>query len=267
MDVISCILVVSIIITNNKLTSFVLPFSYQLTGKRIVDSSLLFKTLMKDNELMILDKFKKIVNMDVYYKPTWGIKIDKLGKKEYELYFYNYTPNRRLLDIKNTIDIEVLWNEFDIEGEYPTDMNYVMYSYDIENYMKSPNFYYIGYTNDHVDYGHSEKDNIMQNKYYRYRVYDIDESHKDYFEDEFIPKDYDKELKVIFLADKLYRDYIGVYYDGITYGVLMGILTKYDIGVGLFDDYNDDGRRFSVSIDISKKNGDIVRIGVYGILY
>jgi len=218
-------------------------------------------------EINILDKFKNILDMNIYYKPTWGIKIDRFGKKEYELYFYNYTPDKRMLDIINTVDIKVLWDKFEINGEYPNDMNYVMYSYDIENDMKSPNFYYVGYTNDHIDYGHSEKNNIMQNKYYRYRVYDIDEIHKKYFEERFIPRDYDSELKVIFLADKLYREYIGIYYDGVKFETLKEMLIKYDIGTELLDNYVDDGCRFSISVDVSKKSGDVVRIGVYGILY
>lgn len=262
-----CILITSIIITKYKLTSFVLPFSYQLTSKRVVNSDLLFNILKKNNEDSLIKKFKSILDSNVYYKPTWGIKVDMVGNKEYELYFYNYTPCKRLLDTTNTIDVELVCKILDIKEECPDNVNYVMYSYDIEKDMKSPNFYYVGYTNDHVDYGHSEKNNIMQNKYYRYRIYDIDESHKNYFEDEFIPKDYNSELKVIFLADKLYRNYIGVYYDGITYNVLKKIMNKYKIGIDLLDDYNDDGGRFSVSIDISKNDGQVVRIGVYGILY
>jgi hypothetical protein len=58
-----------------------------------------------------------------------------------------------------------------------------------------------------------------------------------------------------------------VYYDGITYNVLKKIMNKYKIGIDLLDDYNDDGGRFSVSIDISKTDDQVVRIGIYGILY
>lgn len=262
-----CILIVSILISVYKLTSFVLPFSYQLTNKRIVGSNILFKSLNKEGRYEIIEKFKKVMDMNIYYRPTWGIKVDKFGKKEYELYFYNYTPDNRILDKVNTVDMGLLIDKLELRSKYPDNMGYVMYSYDIESDMKSPNFYYIGYTNEHVDYGYSEKDNIMQNKYYRYRVNDIGDIHKEYFRDDFIPKDYDEDLKVIFLADKLYRNYIGVYYDGITYNVLKNILMLYDIGDDILEGYNDDGTRFSVSIDICKSTCDIVRVGVYGILY
>lgn len=258
------------------LSSYILPFSYQLTNKQIINSDVLFDILLKDNELIILEKFKKILEINVLYKPTWGIKFNKNGKKEYELYFYNYSPDNRKIDLINTIDFELASKKLNINNiKYPNNKNYVMYSYDIKDDtiennkddINYSNFYYVGYTNNSIDYGYSKKNNILQNKYYRYRINDIHKKHTKYFIDKFIPKDYNPELKVIFLANKLYRNYIGVYYDGITYSTLKNIINNYKIGNEFLDSYKDDGKRLSVSIDIDKSNSEIVRIGIYGILY
>ena len=75
-------------------------------------------------------------------------------------------------------------------------------------------------------------------------------------------------MKHIFIGDKLYRNYIGVYYDGINYNQLQIICNKFNINNNLKKILNKyHNKNFSISIDYNKKTNNIERIGIYGILY
>ena len=142
-----------------------------------------------------------------------------------------------------------------------------MYSIDLDNKINSNfNYYYFSSSNENIDIGYSLLNNKKNNIYYRYYYYTIDEKFKKFIDTKLINKNI-KNKKTIFVADKLIRNYIGIYYDGITYNQLYYLLKKYNylskIDISLFNKkYN-----YSISIDFNKTNNNMERIGIYGILY
>ena len=70
----------------------ILPFSYQYANVDIVGKEMLLDIIDNSNKdlkyIYDIAKYKK-------YKPTYGIKIDKNNKYEFEIYCYNYNPYNR----------------------------------------------------------------------------------------------------------------------------------------------------------------------------
>ena len=236
----------------------ILPFSYQYANIDIVGKDLLLDIIDSSNKDLnfILD----IVNKKKY-KPTYGIKIDKNNNYEYEIYCYNYNPYDRNYE-ENTILISDIFNNIPIT-------NHLMFSIDINNLnYNAINFYYASKITEKIDIGYSIKSNKIQNKYYRYNPhYYIHPNHIKLFNKSLINFNINN-MKHIFIGDKLYRNYIGVYYDGINYNQLQIICNKFNINNNLKKILNKyHNKNFSISIDYNKKTNNIERIGIYGILY
>jgi len=164
--------------------------------------------------------------------PTWGVKIDRRGEKSFEIYYYLYTPDQRNLhpDMKR--------------GQI------VMFSIDEDG----TNDYYVGYLSDDVDYGYSVKQDVLQNHYYRYRAHDC----PFIFNKRYINYGLG-DIKSIFIANKQYRNYIGLYYDAVTPEQLRMACREFGIDEIQTDKYT------SISFDFDKDTREIVRMGVYGI--
>ena len=60
------------------------------------------------------------------------------------------------------------------------------------------------------------KNNKLNNYYYRYYPHTIDHKYMKYIDDKLINYDI-KNKKTVFIADKLIRNYFGIYYDGVKY--------------------------------------------------
>jgi hypothetical protein len=247
------------------LTAYILPFSYQLTDKIMAGCDVLYDFLEKYPNDKVKSRVKDIMNDKCMYRPTWGIKIKRDNPEiEYELYSYNYTPDSRSLNRIDSFSLERLSKLLCLKQYNVENGNYVMFSYDLHS-DDNPNFYYVGYSTSEEDYGTSMKNGEIQNKYYRYVPDAISNKWIDYFDKKYLPLDYPKDLKVVFIADKLKRDYIGVYYDGVECGVVKDLLTKIDVNLDFLDKYL--SKRFSISVDLCKKTKKIMRIGIYGIMY
>jgi hypothetical protein len=81
---------------------------------------------------------------------------------------------------------------------------------------------------------------------------------------EYVPLDYDPNIKVVFFADKLKRNYIGAYYDGVTFETLQKVIS--DTGFGPFDFLSNEkyyDKRYSVSIDYDKKTFEKIKMYLY----
>lgn len=164
--------------------------------------------------------------------PTWGVKFDRRGNRSYEIYYYVYNPDDRQLhpDMKQA-DI-------------------VMFSEDEEG----SNEYYVGSLSPGMDYGYSMKNGTLQNHYYRYKPDDCPYI----FNPKFINYGLG-DIKSVFLADKLKRGYIGVYYDAVTPEQLARMCLDFGMPVIQADKYT------SISLDFDKRTRQLVRVGVYGI--
>jgi hypothetical protein len=245
----------SIKLNKKNINQNILPFSYQYVKE--------INTANKDVFCKIYSKYynieviNEILNIKHTYAPTWGIKIDNKNKLEFEIYFYLYNPFTRKSENKC---INFMPNNIDMK-------NITMYSIDLDNKINSNfNYYYFFSSNENVDIGYSLLNNKKNNFYYRYYYNTIDDKFKKFIDTKLINKNI-KNIKTIFVADKLIRNYIGIYYDGITYNQLYYLLKKYNylskIDISLFNKkYN-----YSISIDFNKTNNNIERIGIYGILY
>ena len=233
------------------LTAYILPFSYQLTDKIMGGCDVLYDFLKTYPNDKVKGRVDNIMNDNCMYRPTWGIKIKKDSSEiEYELYSYNYTPVRRLLNRSDSLSLERLSKLLGLKRYNVEKEDYVMFSYDLHS-DDNPNFYYVGYTTPEEDYGTSMKNGEVQNKYYRYVPDTISDKWVEYFDQKYLPLDYDKNLKVVFVADKLKRDYIGIYYDGVDCEIVKDLLKKVDIKLEFLDKYV--SKRFSISIDLCKK--------------
>ena len=251
-------------------TKCILPSSYQFTnGCEIADKTMLLKFLQQFPNDLAASRIKSITEAakNCSFKPTWGVKIDRSGHAEYELYCYNYTPTDRRRDrCGQTLSLQQMCEIMKIQHyDTPETKKSVMFSFDLDN-NEPPNFYYIDCVHSADDAGVSKKNGIIQNKYYRYKPGHPVGQFEKYLNKEYVPFDHDPEIKVVFFADKLKRGYIGAYYDGITFETLQKIMS--DTGFDFLNNtiLNTD-KRFSVSIDYDKESGDVMRIGIYGILY
>lgn len=250
-------------------TAYILPFSYQLTNYQMADKSLFFDFLDRYPDNLTSRRINDIVNTsDCKYKPTWGAKINKHDqtKVEYELYCYNYLPTERKRDrCGETLSFQKICK---IMGFPMCNQESVMFSFDLDQENEPPNFYYIDCVHSDDDVGVSKKNGIIQNKYYRYKPNCTVGQFSKYLNKEYVPLDHGPDIKVVFFADKLKRNYIGAYYDGVTFETLQKVIS--DTGFGPFDFLSNEkyyDKRYSVSIDYDKKTGEIMRIGIYGILY
>jgi hypothetical protein len=245
----------SIYLNKKNINQNILPFSYQYSKNiNTANKDVFYKMYSKYYNINLIEE---ILNIKHTYAPTWGIKIDNKNKIEFELYFYLYNPQTRNLEDKC---INLMPNNIDLK-------NITMYSIDL-NFKINPNFnyYYYYYSDNNIDIGYSILNNKRNNIYYRYYYNTIDDKFKKYIDDKLINKNI-KNIKTIFVADKLIRNYIGIYYDGITYNQLYYFLKKYNfltkIDISLFNKKHN----YSISIDFNKINNNIERIGIYGILY
>jgi hypothetical protein len=255
----------------NNYNEKILPFGYQLSNEIVCsDKQNFYKLLNKYGTQRDIDITNRILKINHNYAPTWGIKIKKEGIKikkqniiEFEMYFYVYNPENRNFE-PNCITLDKLEKEFEIKKT--NNKNPItMYSIDYDEDIITPNYYYFTSTNDKVDIGYSEKDNNLNNHYYRYFPHTIDEKYKKYIDTNIINKKI-KNIKTVFIADKLIRNYIGIYYDGITYQQLRYFINKYNFDNDIIKDLNTD-QYYSVSVDYNKENDNIEKIGIYGLLY
>jgi hypothetical protein len=198
-----------------------LPFSYQTCQFPIEGRELFFR--LGGSHVPVAS---------VPLPPTWGVKIDRQGNKSFEIYYYMYDPNTRQIHEKMQ------------RGQV------VMFSVDEDG----TNDYYVGYQSDDVDYGYSVKNDILQNHYYRYKASDL----PPVFNKRYVNYELG-DIKSIFLAYKLHRGYIGLYYDGISPLQLVEVCNEFGIEPIVVEGYT------SVSLDFDKDTQALMRIGVYGI--
>jgi len=249
----------------------ILPFGYQISNEIVCsDKQNFYKLLNKYGNQRDIDITNRILKINHNYAPTWGIKIKKEGIKikkdnniEFEMYFYVYNPENRNYEPKS-ITLDKLEKEFEIK-KTNNNKPITMYSIDYDEDIITPNFYYFTSTDDKVDIGYSEKNNKLNNHYYRYFPHTIDEKYKKYIDTNIINNKI-KNFKTVFIADKLIRNYIGIYYDGITYEQLKYFVNKYNFNNDIIKDLNKN-QNYSVSVDYNKENDNIEKIGIYGLLY
>lgn len=255
--------------TNNEIknkkniNSNILPFGYQYTD--------LINTACKKNFYNIINKYgtkkdkkitDKILSIKHKYAPTWGIKIDRNNKIEFEMYFYVYNPLSRQYE-KESITVDKLEKKFNFKSLY--NPNITMYSIDYHEKKIIPNFYYFTSSDNIADIGYSEKDKKLNNHYYRYFSNTIDNKYEEYIDNKLINYDI-KNIKTVFIADKLIRNYYGIYYDGINYSQLNYFIEKYNFDKKIINEF-DEKAHYSISVDYDKKTKLAVRIGIYGLLY
>lgn len=221
----------------------ILPFSYVKTNRTFLSSSYMFSLL----DTILQDHVKETVKLYPQthpYPPVWGIKLSPSSMVlDVELYFYQYDPCTKAC-------------LYDWDG---LEKLITMYSVDV-SCKDVPNIYHVCYTNEYEDKGYSTKQNLVQNEYYRYNSREILRF------SEFILPDYltyYPNIKTTFIADKLYRHMIGVYYDGISSSQFSTFLSQYHLQLPPIpeDVY------CSIHIDYDKDTRLPIRFGVYGILY
>ena len=263
--IVICITTIFIYFINkkNNINCTTLPFGYQSTDK--IKSSCkknFYKLLKRYGNKKDIDITNKILEIDHKYAPTWGIKIDKDNNKEFEMYFYVYNQNTK--DYENdTITFEKLKQKFSLDYEYKK--NITMYSIDYHDDELKPNFYYFTSSDNIKDVGYSEKDGKLNNHYYRYFSNTIDSKYDDYIDKKLINYEIEN-IKTVFIADKLIRNYYGIYYDGINYSQLKYFINKYNFDDSIIVDF-DKTANYSISVDFNKKTNLVTRIGIYGLLY
>jgi hypothetical protein len=248
----------------NNINNYILPFSYQVCPYKIINAQLLFDLLKVYQDSYAYDSFKKINALNFKLKPTWGIKFNLLtGTYEYELYFYQYDPNDRTMSTE-TMNVKTINKTLNLNDGAHINNQHTMFSIDLNRDASEYNFYYGNKITTKCDYGTSLKGGVLQNHYYRYYPTTISEDHKKYFDKKYMNFNLG-HIKTLFLADKLHREYIGVYYDGISFKQLKTFLDKHNFNTNLINNYRD--YLFSISFDINKLTNQVERIGLYGILY
>ncbi len=260
------IIIISIyfVIFNKKedVNKCILPFGYQYCKKiNTSNKNDFYKLINKYGTEKDLVLTNKLMSIERRFSPTWGIKIDKKNKIEFEMYFYIYNPFTRKFE-SDSITVEKLSKILDINKNHKP--NITMYSIDYENY-KEPNYYYFTSTDNIKDIGYSEKEGKLNNHYYRYFPNTIDKKYQKYIDEKLINYEI-KNIKTVFIADKLIRNYYGIYYDGISYSQLEYFIEKYDYDKNIIKDLSKD-KYYSISVDYNKKTNDIERLGIYGILF
>jgi hypothetical protein len=244
------------------INKFILPFGYQYSDSiNTSDKNDFYKLLKKFGTNKDIELTDKLMKIERIYSPTWGIKIDKNNKIEFEMYFYIYNPINRNYE-NDSITVNKLNKVLDINKIHKPNMT--MYSIDYDNY-KEPNYYYFTSSDDIKDVGYSEKEGKLNNHYYRYYPDTIDNKFINYIDTKLINYKINN-IKTIFVADKLLRNYYGIYYDGITYDQLEYFIDKYNYNKNIIKDLSKN-KNYSISIDYNKKNNEIERIGIYGILF
>lgn len=267
--IIACLLMVynKMYSVRTPITSYILPFSYQMSENVMAGCDVLNIFLSQYPNRKVKRKLNDIMNIKRLFRPTWGVKIGKEKSNgsrdiEYEIYSYNYTPVERQINKKDTFSLEEMTKILNMKGQEITS-DYVMFSYDLHS-DESPNLYYVSYSTLDEDYGISTKNGEMQNKYYRYTTDNISQKWRNYFIEEYLPLEYN-DIKVVFIADKLQRNFIGVYYDGVHYEIVEDMLRNFGVEIKGLEKHKK--KRFSISMDVCKVTKEIVRVGVYGILY
>lgn len=237
----------------------VLPFSYVLSNNiNICNSELFFDFIGTPDETI-----RKIQNIEKLYRPVWSVKIKKDCKIEYEIYFYHGDPVNVRYSKENTITT----TDLDIP-ESKTPSNYLFFSIDSSD--KEPNFFYYKPSESTEKYCKyfSVKNDIVHNNYVRCTPTNINNiMYSHLINKKFINFDINENIKTIYIGDKQYRNYIGVYYDGVTWTQLKTLLEEFNVYenykfVDKYKQYN-----FSISIDYRKIDFEMERIGIYGILY
>lgn len=240
----------------------ILPFGYQYCKSiNTSDKSDFYKLLNKYGSKKDLELTDKLMSIDRKFSPTWGIKIDKNNKIEFEMYFYVYNPFHRNFE-SDSITVNKLSKILDINKNHKP--NITMYSIDYENH-EEPNYYYFTSTDNIKDVGYSEKEGKLNNYYYRYFPNTIDKKYRKYVDEKLINYDI-KNIKTVFIADKLIRNYYGIYYDGISYSQLDYFIKKFNYNKEIIENLSKD-KYYSISVDYNKKTNEIERIGIYGILF
>jgi len=240
----------------------ILPFGYQYTEKINTGTKKDFYNLIKKyGTNKDYDLTKKIDNLKKIYAPTWGFKINKNHKIEFEMYFYIYNPIDRKYE-KDLITIDKLSQVLKINTDHKE--NLTMFSIDYENY-EYPNYYYFTSTDEIKDIGFSEKKSKLNNHYYRYFPNTIDNKFIKYVDKKLINDDL-SNFKSVFIADKTIRKFYGIYYDGIKYEQVKYFLEKYNYPIDILYELNKNNY-YSVSVDYNKDNNNIEKIGIYGLLY
>jgi hypothetical protein len=248
---------------DNNLNTQILPFGYQISN--VINASNkqnFFNLINKYGNHRDLDITNKILKINHIFAPTWGFKINNKNIIEFEMYFYIYNPINRNYESKS-ITVDKLEEQFQIKNKNINPIT--MYSIDYNETIFDPNYYYFTSSNEIVDIGYSEKNNKLNNHYYRYFPNTIDKKFKKYIDDKLINYKI-KNMKTVFIADKLIRNFIGVYYDGITYDQLFYFIKKYKFNNELLKEL-DPSQNYSVSVDYNKNNDNIEKIGIYGLLY
>jgi hypothetical protein len=177
------------------------------------------------------------------------------------MYFYVYHPLTRMYE-DNTITVDKLRQKFNFECDYKPGIT--MYSMDYHIEPIELNFYYFMSSNELFDSGYSEKKGNLNNYYYRFFHNTIDRC-LDYIDDNLINLNI-KDIKTVFVADKLLRNYYGIYYDGVNYQQLNYFIEKYNFDKCLIENF-DKNSHYSVSVDFNKIDNSVMKIGIYGLLY
>lgn len=242
----------------------ILPFGYQFVPNIITSSKNDFFILLnKYGTQKDIDITNKILSINSKFRPTWGFKINKNSDIEFEMYFYYYNPIHRMFE-NETITVDKIKNIFN--GNYDIEnKNYVMISIDYNEDYFNPNFYYFTSSDEILDFGYSIKNNKLNNNYYRYFPHTIDQKYKKYIDDKLINYDITNK-KTIFIADKLIRNYFGIYYDGVNYNQVEYFINKYNYDIDIIKNLNKNCN-YSISVDYNKDNDLVERIAIYGILY
>jgi len=244
-------------------SSNILPFGYQHSDVvNIAGKESFYSLLNKYGEIKDIEITDKILSINHKYPPTWGVKIDKKGIIEFEMYFYVYNPSTRIYE-DDAITVNKLQQKFNFECQYKSVIT--MYSMDYHIEPIELNFYYFTSSNEILDIGYSEKNKQLTNHYYRFFPDTIDNNYIDYIDTNLINY-HIIDIKTIFVADKLVRNFYGIYYDGVDYTQLKYFLEKYNFDKNLIIGF-DKNRHYSISIDFNKIDNSIERIGIYGLLY
>jgi DNA-dependent RNA polymerase auxiliary subunit epsilon len=243
----------------------ILPLFYNAFDKKIASYDFLNEYINLHPNEIAKSNFEKILNINCTYKPVWGIKIDLNGNSEYEAYFYQYIKDKFIgVDELNFHNVCNILDIHDVQNEGLC----VLLSCDVDKPIKSLN-QYIQINMEYYIYSYSILNNVIQNHYYVYTPDKIKEAHRKFFDPYFINKHVNKYsnslLSSIGIADKTVRNYICVYYDGVSCEQLKKLLSDFNVNIPFIDKYKDD--YFSISLDYDKSTDKLVRIGIYGLLY
>jgi hypothetical protein len=249
---------------NYNINKNILPFGYQL-DKNIMTSNKndFFILLNKYGTKKDIDITNKILSIDYKFAPTWGFKIDKNSKVEFEMYFYQYNPIDRKYEYE-LISIDKIKNIFNGDYNFENKM-LTMFSIDYNEDYFYPNFYYFTSSDEISDIGYSLKNNKLNNNYYRFYPHTIDQKFIKYIDQKLINYDITYK-KTVFISDKLIRNFFGIYYDGVRYDQVEYFIKKYNYNIDIIKNLNKNSN-YSISVDYNKNTDLVEKIGIYGMLY